>query len=195
MKDFQLLLMAAEHSKRAYDSPLQTINGTGIAYSCNGGVLHISYSGTQNSSDVVSDLSIIPNFRGCHSGFYSRAKELLIPTMNIIDTYRSARGLNIQIILASHSLGGAIAQILCRLLKDKYKNLMCITFGSPKVWIRWNHPKINHIRVEHIDDPVPKLLPFLYRHYETEEKTIGYNKPFVSVNAHLIESYIKILEA
>ena len=193
MKDWNLLL-AAESAKKAYDEPLQTINETGISYSCNGGILYISYSGTQNSSDVISNLSIIPNFRGCHSGFYDRAKELLIPTMNIIDAYQSARGLNIQIIICSHSLGGAIAQIICKLLKNQYKNLMCITFGSPKVWIRLNNPKINHIRVEHIDDPVPKLLPFLYQHYQTEARIIGQDKLFVSINAHLIETYIQELE-
>lgn len=192
MSDSKLLLMAAEHSKRAYDDARQTINGTGISYSFGGGILHISYSGTQNSDDVLTDLSILPNFRGCHRGFYNRAKALLIPTINIINTY--ANGRDVQIILCGHSLGGAIAQIMCKLLKGRFKYLKVITFGSPKVWLKWANPKIEHIRVEHVDDPVPKLLPFLYRHYQVQTNEIGNDKFLINVDSHKIETYIGILE-
>jgi pimeloyl-ACP methyl ester carboxylesterase len=125
--------MAAEAAKASYEKPRQTINDTGIYYSFGGGILHIAYSGTQHLVDVLADLSILPNFSGCHSGFSDRAKSLFLTTLNIIDTY--ANGRDIQIILCGHSLGGAIAQILCAKLQGRYRYLMAITFGSPKVYI------------------------------------------------------------
>jgi len=71
---------------------------------------------------------------------------------------------------------------------------MAITFGSPKVWVRWCAPKINHIRCIHKDDPVPKLLPILYNHKETQLKIVGSDGFMLNVSKHYIESYIKELE-
>lgn len=191
MKDHQLL-MAAEAAKASYNAPRQTINGTGIYYSFGEGILHIAFSGTQNTADVRTDLRFLPNLSGCHRGFFNRAKSLLETVVEIIDKNSYQR--DIQIYLVGHSLGGAMAQILCKMLKGKYKYLSAITFGSPRVWLKFNNPKVDHIRVEHRDDPVPKLLPIFYRHYDTKHLQIGEDEVLLDVNDHKIETYIKLLE-
>ncbi len=191
MKNYQLL-MAAEISKASYDSPRQQVNNTGITYSFGGGILHIAYSGTNDNRDILTNLAIRPNFRGCHRGFFDRAESLLAVTLEVIEKYTNGR--DVQIILCGHSQGGALAQIICSMIKNKYKYVMAITFGSPKVWLRWCAPKINHIRCVQKDDPVPKLLPLFYAHSETTLANIGEDGLLVSVKAHYIESYIQELE-
>lgn len=180
----------AELAKASYDIPQFTVGETGVFAEFNGGELRIAFSGTDSFDDVLADCSFFPK-NGEHSGFARYADELLVPVINLINSY--CGGHPYFITLIGHSLGAAIAQIIAKRLNDKFKYINVFTFGSPKVYTRWSQPKgISHYRIYHRADPVPKLLMFLFKHNQSGMCELGHLG--LDFDDHKIENYIKELE-
>jgi putative lipase involved disintegration of autophagic bodies len=64
------------------------------------------------------------------------------------------------VIFTGHSFGAAVA-----LLYAEAFNSPVVTFGCPRVYLRWfDTPKVNHARYVCDDDPVVWVPRFFYRH-------------------------------
>ncbi|EFJ25030.1 hypothetical protein SELMODRAFT_442287 [Selaginella moellendorffii] len=134
-----------------------------------------AFRGTFDVSDALTDLKFIHRTLSlgpgaAHAGFLDRAKT--IP----LDYFRRLliRGENL--VLAGHSLGGAVASLLgLRLLEATgrwcHQQLQCYTFGCPFFadYSLARHINVNYKRhFVHIvsrDDIVPKVMPVAYMIY------------------------------
>ena len=183
------LLSLAEFAKKAYDEPRTILFSTGICYDFGGGILRIGYSGTNSIDDIPVDIGFWPSKRGEHSAIAARADELLLPTLNIIDTYVNQRR-NVGIQLVAHSLGGGLAQIIAKRLTGF--DVEAITFGSPRVFMIGAKGSPKHTRVAHRDDLVTKVPVWPFVHKETSEVLIGRDEFGIDLKDHSINTYIDI---
>lgn len=135
----------------------------------------VVFKGTDDIFDLLVDINFFPKktpigivHRGFHNTFskiYSKLKEHLDQTEN-------------KIFLTGHSLGAALAVICSAYFK--HKNLMLITFGSPRVgaksFIDYVSKDVLHIRWENICDIVC-CSPPIFRHFG-EKRPVLFGIPF-----------------
>jgi hypothetical protein len=181
------LCQYAKLAKAAYDIPKYTVGDSGIFHECDDDELRISITGTHTFNDILADFNIIPKYSE-HRGFSNYADECVAPLIETINKYNVPK-----ITIIGHSLGGAVSQLVAKRIKKLFPQIKVISFGSPKCYLRWCAPKqIEHIRVFHCADPIPKLLCFLYAHSSTME--IGLGADGIDIYEHSLNHYIKLLE-
>jgi len=177
----------AEHCKNVYlKKHIGSLVGENITYfkddNINGytfslaGVTYIIVAGTDEFSDWLANLKI-PLVRAdgenfwcrVHSGFYSSYKQ-------VRDHITKATKDKSRVIIAGHSLGGAIATLASFELATANQDLelYCVTFGSPRVGNRNFAGKFNKrvkesYRLVYRDDAVTKLPNslLLFKHVKT----------------------------
>ena len=137
----------------------------------------VSVRGTDDLSDVISDFSAISQNVHCeidktwmsfavHFGFCHHARlaaiSLRLP-INKLDLWRFDPG--VPTIFQGHSLGGAVAAILPGLLSMDPENVLCLTYGAPRLLRTidaWKYP-YNCWQFIRQYDPVPCLPVFPWR--------------------------------
>jgi len=121
---------------------------------------HLFIRGSYLLDDLITDLRIRKAWDeecGCylHAGFLAKASILLDDLMPLLDQKDA-------LVLAGHSLGGAMALIVAmKLAKRGYNVHQVVTFGAPKaltssgcdIW----RDRLRVLRVVHHDDPFPTL--------------------------------------
>ena len=165
------------------------------------GVTIISFRGTDNGWNILSDIDVRP-WRDdelgliLHRGFKDTAGYLF---SDIRKNYR----LDNVVLLTGHSLGGAIAQIIGLWLDEQGHVVQIYTFGSPKVSTTFLGNEPPHYRVVIGSDPVPFLPPYPYVHsgIRIDAKTLNWNESddygeFTEVNDnhHSMQEYLNILK-
>jgi hypothetical protein len=133
----------------------------------------ITFRGTSSTADVLTDLKCsrvelpIPISKNLkqplvHSGFFDQ----FFSIKERIDEFLSTRE-NRPIIFCGHSLGGGIATIASLYYTYKYKNVSCVTFGSPRVgdkrFAMYFNRRVNtSVRFVNRNDPIP-CIPSTWR--------------------------------
>lgn len=99
--------------------------------------LFITIKGTDNFQDMLTDLNIhLCTFEGrnyrAHRGF---VEDYQLARGKVLDAVHAA---STRVVLAGHSLGGAVATLLAVSIREAYPHLplTVYTFGSPKVCCR-----------------------------------------------------------
>ena len=163
------------------------------------GAVYIFIAGTDELKDVVTDIRLAPShFDGevsnikVHVGFEAALKKV----EDIIIHY--ARN-ETRVIIAGHSMGGAIATLAAYKLVWVVPNIICVTFGSPRVGNRAFIKNFNKLvtasyRVVYRNDAVtrwPKLL-FWYRHVDTlyQSKRKRWFSFFTAIFDHPMQNYV-----
>lgn len=135
----------------------------------------VACRGTTDVSDALVDLNIVHRTvslgdGAAHAGFLDRAKS--IP----MDYFRRLLIRNERVVLAGHSLGGAVASLLTlRLLEATgrwcHEQVQCYTFGSPffadyrlAKYINTRY-KRHFVHLVSRNDFVPKVMPVAYTIY------------------------------
>lgn len=124
----------------------------------------VAIRGSDDLGDWAKNLSAWPTRRrgaGVHTGFAQIADALwdrLGPFLR-----ENSAGLT----LTGHSMGGAVAQLIAAYLHSAgHTPGAIVTFGAPKVWLRWSGPPkavwsiITRVEAPH--DPVPATPALLY---------------------------------
>lgn len=134
--------------------------------------LVVAIRGTATTPDIISDLnsSLTPRQGNglTHGGF----GDVLDSMMSSLDRQTNNFNGHQAVHVVGHSLGGAIATLLCaNLLSRKIPNVHCYTFGAPRVgdliFATWMQTKIGadrFKRVYHPGDPVPMVPVFPFFH-------------------------------
>lgn len=158
--DSTLLLKCAELSRDVYSREEDFIYDESLdTYAI------IAIEGTKEKTDWITNLKFLFRSNDMHRGFKSNAERTL--------TDMIACGIDMpddrQLVITGHSLGGATATCLADILKERYPDLIIVTFGSPrpggsKLKNRLRHNI--HKRYVHGDDIVPKTPPYMvgFRH-------------------------------
>lgn len=89
--------------------------------------LCVAFKGTTNISRWVANLKT-GNYFGFHKGYFMEAIRFLAEVLEVCKSQKP-----LQIYLTGHSSGGAIASILCVLLRRHGYESYCCTFGAPKI--------------------------------------------------------------
>ena len=163
--------------------------------------IYIAFRGTDNTSNVITDLRFIPwyskRFGWTHKGFLASFRKL---KSELRSTLNSFAGPGINFIFVGHSLGGSICQMACIWAGSRYPEIKssCISFGAPKVGLSSFGKKLKkycHIRVFNPDDPVPMLpTSWFYNHYQTHVIKLEDNdNDWIDSNEHSMELYRKLL--
>ncbi|KAI5061369.1 hypothetical protein GOP47_0023874 [Adiantum capillus-veneris] len=146
-----------------------------VVRSLTGGHYIVACRGTMDVSDALVDLNIVHRTvslgeGAAHAGFLDRAKS--IP----LDYFRRLLVRNERVVLAGHSLGGAVASLLTlRLLEATgrwcHEQVQCYTFGSPffadyqlAKYINMRY-KRHFVHLVSRNDFVPKVMPVAYTLY------------------------------
>ena len=161
--------------------------------------LYVFIAGTDEIKDVLTDIRLIPShFDGesdnmkVHRGFekaYKRIEALIIERC----TFEK------RVIIAGHSMGGAIATLASYKLGIVVPDTTCVTFGSPRVGNRsfiksFNKRVTDSYRIVHRNDMVtkwPKLICW-YRHVDTlyQSKRKRWFSFFTALLDHPMQEYI-----
>lgn len=117
------------------------------------GVTYIAFRGSANLLNWVRNLRIFPakTPRGhmAHRGFVKGFERL--------NKYIKVSG---PTVFTGHSLGGGLATLFA-----EAHRVPLVTFGSPRVYVRWGEgPNLMHRRYVTDDDPVPMVPRYLYSH-------------------------------
>ncbi|GJN85235.1 lipase [Purpureocillium lilacinum] len=119
------------------------------------------------SCDLVSECKV-------HTGFAKAWEEIADAATRGINAARSSHR-DYKVVIAGHSLGGAVATLAGAYLRRQGIAADVYTFGSPRVgndhFANWMTSQPGgQWRVTHRDDPVPRLPPifFGYRHISPE---------------------------
>jgi hypothetical protein len=155
-KDFQVLTLSDE---RFHSNTYHFIEDKKTDTQCHiliGESIYITYRGTENAKDAITDLSICRNSKGIHSGFYRAYKSVRnkINTILLQALQKKER----KTYFSGHSLGGALALIHVDELPSTVRTQL-ITYGAPMVF---NSDAAQffmkpYYRVEYKLDPVPRL--------------------------------------
>ena len=164
------------------------------------GATILSFRGTDNGKNVLTDLDIRPFEDNkldliLHRGFRDSAEVLY---EDIKEKYKLSK----IVLLTGHSLGGAIAQIIGLWLEEDGHHVQIYTFGSPKISTTNIGTQPPHYRVVFNNDPVPFMPPFPYVHSGTRidakslhwDESDDYGK-FTEIDGrdHSMKEYLNIL--
>lgn len=156
---------------------------------------YITIRGTKGFKDILHDLSITSKqYKDniyIHNGFFQQFSAI----KDDIDRYILNNIIDIDnFIVAGHSLGGALAQIVAPYISENYfKNVSCHTFGSPRVgnakFVEWFdfHIKDNY-RVSNKSDIVSSI-PIKYKFNHTMNGYFTINKKcHVHLSKHKVDT-------
>jgi len=197
----------AYHCNNCYPDKYKTVPGaisfkrgaiTGYSIKTKG-TLYIYIAGTDEMKDVLTDIRLIPShFNGeadsikVHRGF-EKAFIHILPLIKELCAHQT------HVVIAGHSMGGAIATLAAYKMASSVPYVTCVTFGSPRVGNRsftkeFNKLVTNSYRIVHRNDAVtkwPKLL-WWYRHvgklYQSKRKR--WFSFFTSLFDHPMQEYI-----
>jgi len=161
----------------------EALVATSNNYGGNDNFIAIVFRGSESSSDwatnfnagfVTLDNQDAPSNVKVHQGFRDAvfqndlANSLDRHVQSLLDDSSSFGGLNADVYLTGHSLGGALAQVMGAYLANKYsdRNFRVITFGQPKVgndkFKDWSENELTNLSVWRFvnrSDAVPRLPP------------------------------------
>ena len=136
--------------------------------STDGTRIFLSMRGTDDFEDIINNLKLLSTTRPewgripIHRGFSELAVSFIKAT-HLYDKIRSC-GVDKEIYLGGHSLGGALANIIAVELKlNKFKIKGVYTYGSPRVggepWVTYFNKTFpqQHFQWRNIHDPIPSL--------------------------------------
>jgi hypothetical protein len=134
--------------------------------------IYLAIKGTVNIENWKENLNICPCMEGhgvVHSGWYLRSKN--VPIRYII---KYCETFDYQPIITGHSLGGAVAQLICTNLLIESNRIVqlrktaCVTFGAPaSMGVKYSN-SMNSQYNDHFlniikdSDPVPRILTWLH---------------------------------
>jgi len=166
----------------------------GFRFSSETNELYIAFRGSYNADNWLANINIFPTWLsgvgGVHRGFMG-ASQSIIPFLDPIISH--AKDHKFRIVFCGHSLGGAIAQIIGEIISKSYPNVRIVSIGSPKVFTRFAKVRAKHFRLIIDDDPIPKLMGFLFKHYEyalLERTTEG----VISIADHSCKHYREVFK-
>lgn len=146
---------------------------------------------------TVRDVDLFPKGVGVHSGFYKTYQSIKNEVIAGVLTVREAHP-DYAIHVTGHSMGGALANILCADLVHNHgiSPLVGYTFGQPRVFDSKGReffnslPGLTYLRVHNGHDPVPAVPPTLlgFTH-------VGEHVHFAPVNKNQEENDSGILPA
>lgn len=141
--------------------------------------LYVTFRGSYNLKNWERDFTFIPVNRSyagyVHKGF-ADALETILPSIRLLITYKFK---DRKLVVSGHSLGGAVAQLFGIYFLNRKP--MVVTMGCPKLYNRFSSVmKPSHIRIANSDDPVPKPLGLMYKHFQTEYVEINDHDLFAS---------------
>lgn len=142
--------------------------------------LYLTFRGTSSQQDMFADADITlrrlrdKKVKGIavHNGFYNQFKSVTDEIEAVINVCRQEAfeadcTRQVKLVVAGHSLGGALAQITAAHYADKYPSMVivCHTIGSPRVgnaaFVKWLSQGVkDYIRVANKNDPVPMMPQF-----------------------------------
>lgn len=161
--------------------------------------LIVAYRGTDDFSDVVSDVDIhhedykcVSNYGSVHQGF--QAVYVAIRD-SVIDICKLCTGTYDRLILTGHSLGGALSELSAPdLYHQNLGNPEVINFAAPRVGKRdfarsFDADKLRCTRVVNRWDSIPKL-PSLWTGYLHVGDAVTINGGFTlnSLHAHSLDN-------
>lgn len=138
------------------------------------GIVYIFIAGTDDVKDIITDMRVAPSrFNGeaddvkVHVGFEQAYRD-------IKDTLEKYTIDEQKVIIAGHSMGGAIATLAAYKISKYVPDVTCVTFGCPRVGNRafvksFNNLITDSYRFVYRNDivtEVPKLF-WWYRHVDT----------------------------
>lgn len=181
-----ILIRAAELSERVYAEKPDYLCDLTIP-----GYVFLAVEGTKEKTDWITNLKFLFKNKGRHRGFKSNAERTLT------DFYSAGGNLPDDriLVLTGHSLGGATATMLAERLKQRFPELILVTFGSPRPGdrsFRKRMQEIPHYRYVHGDDIVPKSPLWItgYVHTHPEIYLEDANDTFADgVEDHNISDY------
>lgn len=209
MIDKATALFLAQHCKYVYDDNYRPDKQIVISHfreeNINGytferkGTVYVVIAGTDDIKDAVADAKFISKrlsgesyFTRVHTGFYNSYEKI---EQHIV----KAASENKPVILAGHSLGGAIATIAAYKLSSIGKNVTCVTFGSPRVGGYLFTKKYNKLvkksyRFVYKNDAVTRVptagLFYFHVNKELQSKGKSFFSYFGSPTDHYIDKYI-----
>lgn len=146
----------------------------------------ICVRGSANRENWFRNFDVLPaRFRGkfVHRGF--------LRAMQAVQDWLSTFPNGKPVIFTGHSFGGAVATLLA-----EYYMKPCVTFGSPKVYVRGYKPSAyEHLRIVTDDDPVVQVPTVLYKHYQQERVLRDKDNSVLAMDDHDINVYVNRLEA
>ena len=126
----------------------------------------LAIEGTYEKTDWFTNLKFLFKANDMHRGFKGNGERTLTEIMCAgFDLPKERR-----LVLTGHSLGGASATCLADKLRERYDDLILVTFGSPRPGgrvLRDRMSQVEHYRYVHGDDIVPKTPPFLAGYVHT----------------------------
>ena len=157
-----ILIRAAELSERVY-----AVEDHDYLYDDSiPGFIFLAVEGTKEKTDWITNLKFLFKNKGRHRGFKANAERTLT------DFYCSGGNLpeDRVLVLTGHSLGGATATMLAERLRERFPELLLVTFGSPRPGnrdFRRRMADLPHYRYVHGDDVVPKSPPWINGYVHT----------------------------
>lgn len=157
----------------------------------------IAFRGTDEPLDALRDLRIFPLWKKelgwCPAGFLKAGERLITKVMS--ECWN--RGIKQQdLILAGHSLGGAVALIVAALMvRDEFYPREIVTFGAPRCGRLKILDDTAVTMYRHGKDIVPMIPPLMRRHQKNEVfgKPTSYLKDHRMIHYQNM-SYLKDLE-
>ena len=140
--------------------------------------MYLAFRGTSSKQDFMADGKVIPHplilapttpTIKVHKGFYDQYTSIEEQILSCITTYEQTMK---NLVVCGHSLGGALSQLACVILKTKYPSLgiTCHTYGSPRVGNRLFAETLTkcvdaNVRVTNRNDPVPMMpMTHVWKH-------------------------------
>lgn len=147
----------------------------------------IAFRGTDEPLDALRDIRIFPlwtkELGWCPAGFLKAGKRLITKVMSECWT----RGIKPEnMILAGHSLGGAVALIVGALMvRDEFYPKEIVTFGAPRCGRLKILDEIDVTMYRHGRDIVPMIPPLMRRHKANKK----FGEPRSFIKDHLMLHY------
>lgn len=145
------------------DTDKQDSTDTQAFITHNDELILIAVRGTQQFADGLRDADAlqVPFEEGAgqvHQGFYRAAKHAATFVTSYLDRFYAGQ----KLLICGHSLGGAVALLLCEMLRRRHESysLQLYTYGAPRAadstFIKNAEPLVHYRMVNH-NDPVPSL--------------------------------------
>ena len=172
------LIEMAEYCNEAYEDVDENygVKKNEFSYSVkqDRGVTIISFRGTANAKNFLSDIDLRPwkddELSEYYYGIGAEHKDVYLhrgfrdAAFFTLEDIKKNYKLEKTVYLTGHSLGGAIAQIIGLWLNYDGYNIQIYTFGSPKVSTTFFGNRPLHYRVALRNDPVPFTPPYPFIH-------------------------------